>query len=81
MNKLLVMSLKYLKDAVKKQNEKSINQEKKLEKINEIITLSRFNKRTDIDNILTEIKDVLSEYTDVNNDAIIILDDIISSVK
>ena len=81
MNKLLIMSLKYLKDAVKKQNEKSINQEKKLEKINGIITLSRFNKRTDIDNILTEIKDVLSEYTDVNNDAIIILDDIISSVK
>lgn len=79
--KLLVMSLKYLRDKIKTDNDNLVKQDKKLSKINEIVTLSKFNNRTDIDNILSEIKDVLSEYVDGTNNNIEILDDIISSIK
>jgi LytS/YehU family sensor histidine kinase len=79
--KLLIMSLKYLRDKIKQQDDNSVKQDKKLSKINEIVTLARFNNRNDIDNILSEIKDVLSEYIDVTNNNVEILDDIISSIK
>ena len=79
--KLLIMSLKYLRDKIKTDNDNSVKQDKKLSKINEIVILSKFNNRTDIENILSEIQDVLSEYVDGTNDNIKILDDIISSIK
>jgi hypothetical protein len=79
--KLLIMSLKYLRDKIKTDNDNSVKQDKKLSKINEIVILSKFNNRTDIENILSEIQDVLSEYVDGTNDTIKILDDIISSIK
>ena len=79
--KLLIMSLKYLRDKIKQQNENLVKQDKKLSKIIEIVILSKFNNRTDIENILSEIQDVLSEYVDGTNDNIEILDDIISSIK
>jgi hypothetical protein len=75
------MSLKYLRDKIKTDNDNSVKQDKKLSKINEIVILSKFNNRTDIENILSEIQDVLSEYVDGTNDTIKILDDIISSIK
>jgi hypothetical protein len=75
------MSLKYLRDKIKTDNDNSVKQDKKLSKINEIVILSKFNNRTDIENILSEIQDVLSEYVDGTNDNIKILDDIISSIK
>ncbi len=79
--KLLIMSLKYLRDKIKTDNDNSVKQDKKLSKINEIVTLSKFNNRTDIENILSEIKDVLSEYVDGANNSVEILDDIIASIK
>ena len=79
--KLLIMSLKYLRDKIKIHNDNSVKQDKKLSKINEIVRLSKFNNRTDVDNILNEIKGVLSEYVDRTNDNIEILDDIIASIK
>ena len=79
--KLLIMSLKYLRDKIKQQNENLVKQDKKLSKIIEIVILSKFNNRTDIENILSEIQDVLSEYVDGTNDNEKILDDIISSIK
>ncbi len=79
--KLLIMSLKYLRDKIKTDNDNSVKQDKKLSKINEIVILSKFNNRTDIENILSEIQDVLSEYVDGTNDNIKILDDIILSIK
>ena len=75
------MSLKYLRDKIKQQNENLVKQDKKLSKIIEIVILSKFNNRTDIENILSEIQDVLSEYVDGTNDNEKILDDIISSIK
>ena len=79
--KLLIMSLKYLIDKIEQQNENLVKQDKKLSKINEIVTLAKFNNRTDTENILSEIKDVLSEYVNETNDNVKILDDIISSIK